>query len=158
LIFYTDADGQYNVSELKEMFPLIDQADIVTGYRKTRCDPLTRIFVSKVYNMIQKMIIGEPCRDVDCSFRLCKRKIFESFRLECDTGAADVEMLAKARRKGFKITEVGVTHRPRIFGETAFDVKFIKLPLPRVVFPLLREMLSLRRKLTAMGRIRAPSD
>jgi glycosyltransferase involved in cell wall biosynthesis len=46
LLFYTDSDNQFDVRELAGMLPLIEDADIVNGFRIYRFDPLTRLVLS----------------------------------------------------------------------------------------------------------------
>jgi len=43
LIFYTDSDNQFDVKELANVLPLIQDCDIVNGFRIYRFDPLTRL-------------------------------------------------------------------------------------------------------------------
>ena len=55
--------------------------------------------------------------DVDSAFKLYRRKIFDEITLTSQGALIDTEILAKARAKGFTITEVGVNHFPRVAGE-----------------------------------------
>ena len=48
-IFYTDADNQFDIQELKKLLPQIDGHDMVVGYRVERKDPKMRIFISNIY-------------------------------------------------------------------------------------------------------------
>ena len=41
--------------------------------------------------------------------------------MTCITGVATTELLAKARKKGFRIKEIGVNHYPRILGKPVFE-------------------------------------
>src|SRR5262245_33591610 len=46
LIFYTDSDNQFDVREITNLLPLIENADIVNEFSIYRFDPLTRMLVS----------------------------------------------------------------------------------------------------------------
>ena len=41
-VFYTDGDGQFDFNEILKLFPLLDEYDIVSGYRVDRQDSFTR--------------------------------------------------------------------------------------------------------------------
>lgn len=146
LIFYADADNQFNLEEFRRFLPYIDDYDIIAGYRIKRQDPMSRLIASKLYNIIVKSIFNVKERDVDCAFRLVKKKVIKDIKLACKTGLATTELLAKARKKGFKIKEVGVTHYPRLSGKPIFT-NSLNLPKPKVIKGLLKEMMALKREL-----------
>ncbi|HOJ41042.1 MAG TPA: glycosyltransferase family 2 protein, partial [bacterium] len=52
LVFYTDADNQFDLRELADFLPLIKRYDIVVGYRQQRRDALIRLFLSRGYNLL----------------------------------------------------------------------------------------------------------
>lgn len=144
-VFYSDADRQYDLGELRAFLPLIRTAALVVGYRRARRDPPMRLFVAKVYNLIMNIIFGLEQRDVDCAFKLVRKSIFDRIKLNCRTGLSDAELLVKARLAGYDIVEVGVSHFPRVAGGTNFDVGSI--PKPGVVLDIFREMARLRREI-----------
>lgn len=144
LVFYADSDNQFNLEEFKKFLPCINNYDIIAGYRIKRQDPFTRIITSKCYNIIVKTLFGTKERDLDCAFRLVNKKIFKKIELKCKTGLGTTEILAKARRKNFRIKEVGVNHYPRTLGKPVFEMDMgLNLPKPKVVLNLLEEMLIL---------------
>ena len=146
-VFYSDADNQFNLDEFKKFLPYIKDYDIIAGYRINRQDPFMRIFTSKIYNLIVKIIFGVRERDVDCAFRLANKRVFKKINLVCRLGLGTTELLVKARKHGFKIKQVGVHHYPRKKGSSVFESKGISLPKPKVVFELLKEMAVLWRDL-----------
>lgn len=143
-IFYADSDNQFDLSEFKKFLPYIGYYDIIAGYRIERHDPKTRIMISKIYNMMMRLMSGAKERDLDCAFRLVTKRVINNIRLICTTGVATTELLAKARRKGFKIKEVGVNHYPRILGKPVFEWEIgLNLPKPKVIVDILKEMFKL---------------
>ena len=42
LVFFTDADNQFDLDELESFLPWSDHVDVVAGYRVDRCDPWFR--------------------------------------------------------------------------------------------------------------------
>jgi glycosyltransferase involved in cell wall biosynthesis len=118
LIFYTDADNQFDVKELRHLLPLIEQADIVCGFRIYRFDPLTRLILSWGFNLIVRIMFRIPVRDIDCAFKLFRREVFDQVTIESKKFFVDAEVLAKAKYYGFRLVEIGVRHYPRTAGSS----------------------------------------
>ena len=143
-IFYADADNQFDLQEFRKFVPYIGRYDIIAGYRIERHDPKTRVWTSKVYNMMMRFLMGAREKDLDCAFRLVSKRVINNIRLICRTGLATTELLAKARKKGFTIKEIGVKHYPRILGKPVFEWEIgLNLPKPKVVIDILKETLKL---------------
>src|SRR6185503_16005192 len=87
LIFYTDGDAQYDPGELSELWSrMTPEIDLVNGYKISRADPLHRIVIGRVYHYIVSALFGLTVRDVDCDFRLMRRKIFDRINLVKTSG------------------------------------------------------------------------
>lgn len=147
MIFYTDADNQFDVDEIKVFLPLGEQFDIVTGFRVYRYDPIVRCFLSWGFNRLCRLIFRTPVQDVDCAFKLFRRNVFDAFELESRDFFIDAEILAKARTRGFSIHEVGVKHFPRKAGRTTIRGSDI----PRTLRELLRIWISIHFRKTKSG-------
>ena len=144
LIFYADSDNQFDLKDFKKFLPYINEYDIVAGYRIKRQDPFVRIMISRFYNLLVSVLFSTREKDLDCAFRLVNKKVFKKVKLRCKTGLSTTELLAKARRKKFRIKEVGVNHYPRTLGKPVFEMGMgLNLPKPKVVLNLLGEMLTL---------------
>lgn len=117
-IFYTDSDGQFDVSEISKILPLIDKCDVVAGFRLNRKDSTFRVFSSRVYNKLVTALFGLKVRDVNCSFKLFKREIIDKVHLYSIGFSIDAELLWKAKTNGYKICETGVSHFAREKGES----------------------------------------
>jgi len=145
-VFYTDADDQFDPQELDRLVPLMEQCDLAMGYRVRRQDPLARRITARVYNLLVDAALDTGVRDVDCAFKLFRRAVFDVVQLTCDTGLIDPQMVAGARRAGFRVAQVGVTHRPRGGGAGHFEAEGrLGLPSPSVVLGVLRELWTVRR-------------
>lgn len=147
-ITFTDADGQFNFSEITEFLKTQKEtgADLVIGYYLKRQVPFYRIWGSKfLWQPAVYLLFGLKVRDIDCGFKLIRRKVIEQIpRLEAERGPfISSELLIKAKRAGFKIVEIGVTHFTREEGSaTGASLK--------VIFSGLSDLLKLKKKL---GRI-----
>ena len=121
VIFYTDGDAQYDPAEMKDLWAqLTPETDLVNGYKISRSDPLHRIVIGRVYHHIVKLLFGLTVRDVDCDFRLMRRRIFEQINLEKTSGVICLELMKKITDAGFTIVEVPVHHYHRAFGKSQF--------------------------------------
>jgi glycosyltransferase involved in cell wall biosynthesis len=120
-IFYTDGDGQYDVLELVRLAEYMkDGVDVVNGYKINRADNWFRRLVGFGYNSLVRSGFGIRLRDVDCDYRLMRRRIFERIQLESDTGIICTEMVKKIQDAGFVTVEVPVHHFPRLYGSSQF--------------------------------------
>ncbi len=155
-IFYTDADNQFDPDEIVRFAPLMEGADLVTGIREERQDPLARKITAAVYNKIMDVALGTGVTDVDCAFKLFRKAMFDGMTLTSDTGLIDPEIVARARMAGRLIMEVPVTHYPRAAGEAHFEADTpLGLPEPRVVLGVLSELWELRKQIRAEDKAAA---
>jgi len=117
-VFYTDADAQFDLGEIAGLYPLLEEADMVAGYRVGRQDPWPRLVTSWVYNLLQGLILGIRVRDVNCAFKLFRQSFFEGVTLSSDGFLIDAELFARAQAAGLTWVQAGVRHRPRERGSS----------------------------------------
>lgn len=121
LVFYTDGDAQYDPAEMTALWTcLTSDVDWVNGYKLSRSDPFHRIVIGRVYHHMVKLLFGLRVRDVDCDFRLMRRRIFDVVRLEKNSGVICLEMMKKFQDAGFRVAEVPVHHYHRTYGKSQF--------------------------------------
>jgi len=144
LIFYSDADNQFDLSEIPLLMALVEDNDIVSGYRNPRIDPWFRIFVSRCFNLMSHSLFSFPVRDVDCAFKIFHKRVFDKIKINSDNFMVDTEIMSKAVFFNMKVAEVGVTHLPREEGETTVK--------PTDVFKTLRGMWQLWHELKEMKK------
>jgi glycosyltransferase involved in cell wall biosynthesis len=142
LVFYTDGDGQFDLAELPPLLPLMSEYDIVSCYRMNRQDNLVRKFNGWAWTKLVQIAFSLKVRDVDCAFKLYRRAIFDDIRMESTGALISTEILARAVRKGYTMTQTGVHHYPRPAGrQTGAN--------PRVILRAFRELWKLRRRILA---------
>jgi glycosyltransferase involved in cell wall biosynthesis len=117
LIFYTDGDGQFDIAEMPPLLPLMDQYDIVSCYRLNRRDSIIRKINAWCWTKLVCLLFGLKIRDIDCAFKLYKSEIFKDMKLQSTGALIDAEILARAARKGYTITQKPVHHYPRTAGK-----------------------------------------
>jgi glycosyltransferase involved in cell wall biosynthesis len=117
LVFFTDGDRQFDVADLAAFLPALDaRTDLVIGYRAKRADPPVRLLNAWGWKLLVNGLFGYTARDVDCAFKLFRRRVWLSMTVHARGATFSAELLIKARRLGFGVTELPVSHFPRTRG------------------------------------------
>jgi glycosyltransferase involved in cell wall biosynthesis len=140
LVFYTDGDGQFDLSELPPLLPLMKQYDIVSCFRLHRQENWIRKLNAWCWTNLVCFIFRIKIRDINCAFKLYKRVIFDHLELRSTGALINTEILARATRHGYVITQVGVHHFPRVYGRPTGAN-------PGVIFRAFRELVKLYRQI-----------
>ena len=140
LIFFSDGDNQFDISEINLLLPLIEKADIAAGYRLKRRDSFHRILFAKMFGALMGVFFNLWIKDIDCAFKLIKREVIRGMELKSEGAMISSELLIKAKKKGFTIKQVGVHHYPRKGGSSTGGK-------PWVVFKAFYEIIKLWREL-----------
>jgi glycosyltransferase involved in cell wall biosynthesis len=120
-IFYTDGDGQYDVTELPRLVEaLAPGVDLVNGYKTSRSDIFFRHWIGAGYLWTVRRLFRIRIRDVDCDFRLVRRSVMAGIELESTSGPVCVELVRKIQDTGCGIVEIPVRHLPRLHGRSQF--------------------------------------
>lgn len=111
-------DDPYEIPELIEM--LNDGADLVSGWKKVRHDPISKTVPSRFFNAVTRFTTGIKLHDFNCGLKAYRREVIDSIYLYGEMHRY-VPLLAKW--KGFdKIDEKIVKHHPRKHGKTKFGI------------------------------------
>ena len=117
-IITMDADLQDDPSEIKNLvFKLEEGWDLVSGWKKTRLDPLNKRLPSKLFNFVTRLVTGVKIHDFNCGLKGYKKAVVKSIEIY---GGRHRYIPAMAGQKKFKVTEIIVNHRARRFGETKY--------------------------------------
>jgi glycosyltransferase involved in cell wall biosynthesis len=140
-IFFTDGDKQFDVKELAGFLPSLDDTvDLVIGYRAKRADPPLRLLNAWGWKLLVNSLFGYTARDIDCAFKLFRRSVWQELSVRSRGATFSAELLIKARRHGFRIVELPVSHYPRKAGQATGA-------RPRVILRALRDLFRLRLSL-----------
>ena len=145
LVFYTDGDGQFDIREMPPLLPLMDKADIVSCYRLNRQDNLVRRINGWCWTKLVCLLFGMKVRDIDCAFKLYKREIFDHVELSSIGALINAEILARAVRRGYRLTERGVHHYPRTAGRQTGGN-------PRVILRAFKELIKLYHQIKSSDK------
>ncbi len=125
-VFYTDGDGQFDIKELPSLFKYMADYDIVTGFRIKRQDNLIRKINAFCWTTMVNLLFGMRIKDIDCAFKLYRRRIFDDIKMKSSGALINTEVFARAKSKGYKIFQIGVHHYPRTAGvQTGAKLKVI---------------------------------
>lgn len=120
-IAFTDSDGQFDFSEISKFIQKQQEtkADLVIGFYLARQVSKAAILTSKIWEAIVFILFGLHVKDIDCAFKLINKKVIDKIpKLEAERGAfISSELLIKAKKSGFKITQIGVHHFARTEGQ-----------------------------------------
>jgi len=117
LVSFIDSDGQFDYSELTKFIPLIDNHDLVIGYRIKRQDNFLRVLNANIWKLWVWLLFGLWVKDIDCAFKVIKKPVIDSIDLVTESALTSAEFLIRTKQAGFKLAEVGVHHYPRAAGE-----------------------------------------
>ena len=146
-IFFSDADLQFDLTQLRDLLAHSADYDIVAGYRSPRRDPWPRLLIAGVWANVVRLFFGLEVRDIDCAFKLFDRRVIESIPLASVGAFINTELLVRARASGFRIHQVPVNHRRRRHGRQTGAH-------PRVLIRACLELGSLYRELRTVARKR----
>lgn len=118
LVLYIDSDLPIDLNDVKLALPMIEECDMVIGYRLMRTESMRRKFQSKIYNWLIRLLFGLKVRDVNFAFKLFKREMLNKITLHSEGSFIDAELLIEARRFGYRIKEIGLMYYPRSAGES----------------------------------------
>ncbi len=137
LVFFSDADLQFDLREIADLLAHADdEIDIVAGYRAPRRDPWLRRVIARVWGRLVRVLFDLPIRDIDCAFKVFRREVLDAIPIESVGAFVNTEILVRARRAGFRIRQVPVSHQPRQSGRQSGAH-------PRVILRALAELVKL---------------
>jgi glycosyltransferase involved in cell wall biosynthesis len=139
-VFYTDGDGQFDINEIEKLISLLGSCDIAAGYRCARSDGLHRRLNAFAYNLFVNILFGLNVKDIDCAFKLIRKRVFEAIELKSSGAFLSAELLIRAKKKGFRIKQCGVNHLPRQKGSSTGDKLHVIIKAFKELFKLWKEL------------------
>jgi hypothetical protein len=113
LILVAGTNGEFDVRETNHLLDAIENgADLAIGYRRRRADGIVRRLYGWGWNALVSLMFGKIGRDVDCSFKLFRTAVWQGVgaHLRAASRTFNTELLVRARRMGFRVAEVPVSH------------------------------------------------
>ena len=120
IVLTLDADLQDDPAMIPDFVQRIEAgADLVSGWKKRRHDPLGKTAPSKLFNWVVRRVSGVQLMDFNCGFK--------AYRIECIRelsvyGGFHRFLPVLAGWKGFVVEQLVVQHRARQHGVSKFGV------------------------------------
>lgn len=125
-VFYTDGDGQFDLTEIERLIPLAREDTIVSAYRLDRKDPFIRKVNAYCWTALVNVVFRLWLKDIDAAFKLYPRRLFDAICIRSTGALVDTEILARAKRLGYRVVQLGVHHYPRQAGrQTGANLRVI---------------------------------
>jgi len=118
-IISLDGDLQNDPADIPRLLNKLEQGwEVVCGWRWPRKDTLTKRFISRGADFLRKILINDKIHDSGCTLRAYKKECLERLDLYGEMHRFIPALLAL---QGFKVTEIKVNHRPRVYGQTKYN-------------------------------------
>lgn len=116
-----DADLQDDPFEIPAMIQKLENgADLVSGWKKVRHDPISKTVPSRFFNAVTRWTTGINLHDFNCGLKAYRREVTRHIHLYGELHRY-VPLLAKWQGFG-NIEEQEVKHHPRKYGTTKFGI------------------------------------
>jgi glycosyltransferase involved in cell wall biosynthesis len=116
-----DADLQDEPAEIPQLLQVLDKgSDVVVGWRKIRRDRAAKRYLSKLFNVVVSNVYHISLHDINSGLKAFRREVADEISLYGELHRF-FPVLAAAR--GFKVTEVPVSHHRRQFGKSKYTSK-----------------------------------
>ena len=126
-IFQTDSDGQTLPSEFHPFWEERKAYDMVIGWRNTREDGSSRVFVTKVLKMVIRLCFGVNVTDANTPFRLMNADTLKQYigYIPKDFNLSNVIISVIFAKAKCRVKYVPITFRPRQGGVNSLNMKRI---------------------------------
>src|SRR5690606_30800938 len=121
IVLTLDADLQDDPAMIPDFVARLEQgADLVSGWKQRRHDPIGKTLPSKVFNAMVRRMSGVPLRDFNCGFKAYRAEVIRELSVY---GGFHRFLPVLAGERGFVVEELVVNHRARQHGASKYGVK-----------------------------------
>lgn len=117
VIVTIDADLQNDPLEIPRLAAMLTDWDVVCGVRTRRKDTLWKRISSRIGNGFRNWVTGDNIIDTGCTLKAYRRECLDGLELYSGMHRF-LPTLIKMR--GYRVTQVPVSHHPRLAGETKY--------------------------------------
>lgn len=113
-----DADLQDDPAEVPRLLAELDAgADLVSGHKAERKDPIGKRLPSKFFNWMTGVITGLHLSDHNCGLKAARIEVYRQVPLY---GELHRYIPSLAHQLGYRVRELAVHHRPRLHGTSKY--------------------------------------
>lgn len=120
IIVTLDSDLQNDPEDIPRLLGYLDRYDMATGWRQKREDPWLKRIASRIANSVRNRLSGERINDSACTLRVFKRECLQDIPI---FNGMHRFMSTLVKMRGYRIVEVPVTHHPRKYGESKYNIR-----------------------------------
>lgn len=123
VVFTMDADLQDSPDEIPQMRRMIleEGYDLVSGWKRTRHDPVGKRWPSKFFNLTARAVSGIKLHDFNCGLKAYRRNVVKAIEVY---GEMHRYIPILAKHAGFsRIGEKVVEHRQRKYGRSKYGME-----------------------------------
>ena len=121
VIITMDGDLQNDPNDIPILLAKLNEGfDVVSGWRFKRRDSFMKRFFSRGANVLRKVLLHDRIHDSGCSLKAYRRSCFQNVDL---FGEMHRFIPALLQLEGFRVSEVKVSHYPRVHGVTKYNWK-----------------------------------
>ncbi len=151
VIFFSDSDGQHEPNDFWQMYPFLQSADMVVGWKIARQDPKYRLLMTYIFNKLIGFYFNVHLHDIDCGFRLIKKDVInfllaQQWRLK---HCVNAELTVKVQSAGFRVAEFPVSHFSR---QDSLSRGLPLKKLPEIILHILKNIPGIKQDLQSLHR------
>lgn len=143
LILSSDADLSFSIKDMLTLVKKIKDYDMVIGsryagsgmYEMKKPLIILKGMVSKFGNKFNKFATGVNINDFTANFRITRRSAWKELGTKDKTNFILAEMIILAHEKGYRITEIPITFKDRIHGESKLQ---LSREIPKFIIKMLK--------------------
>lgn len=122
-IFQTDSDGQTLPSEFDQFWNEKENNDMVIGWRNSREDGFSRVFVTKTLKLVIRLCFKVKVVDANTPFRIIKASALKEQigEIPKDFNLSNVLLTVLLTKRGYKVKYIPITFRPRQGGVNSIN-------------------------------------
>ncbi|MDI6759341.1 MAG: glycosyltransferase family 2 protein [Candidatus Brocadiaceae bacterium] len=115
-----DADLQSDPKDIPGLLEKLKEYDVAWGLRAERKDEWLRSLMSWGGNTLRQVIMGDNARDAGSPLRVMRREVVQKVKLFKGLHRFYPTL---CRMEGFKVIEIPISHFPRKFGESKYNIR-----------------------------------
>jgi dolichol-phosphate mannosyltransferase len=115
-----DSDLQNDPADIPRLLEYLDRYDMATGWRQKREDSWLKRISSEIGNAVRNRLTGENIRDSACTLRVFKKECIQEIPV---FNGMHRFLSTLVKMEGYRIIEVPVSHHPRKFGESKYNIR-----------------------------------
>lgn len=120
IVITMDADLQDDPQEIPGLVEQLSQGyDLVSGWKQSRQDPLSKTLPSKLFNRVTSMVSGLRLHDFNCGLKAYSHEVVNTIPVY---GELHRYLPVLAHWAGFRVGERPVRHRARQYGRSKFGI------------------------------------